>query len=548
MSANQAGIGVAGHNIANINNDEFSRQRVDLESQHPRKSRYGSGVDINGVRRQTDSFLNRRMISEQARGGSLGLRADTLRRLENLFNDTEGLGLREPLNGFWDSWGKLANEPESEIFRKDVLSSAKTLATRFQGIAGDLKNIRKELNGRVAMQVDSINQLANQLAEQNKLIQQTERGSGETNDLRDQREGTLKQLSKLVQVDWYEDEEHLINVSVGNGWPMVLGRRANVLESSYRHDEVGFFSLRGVDSKGMTRELTDNIRGGELKELLQLRDETVPNYTNRLNQLASEMAFNVNRVHAIGTGINNTFDRVTSSFALRGDALNKPLPFVKDGTFSIRMVDDDNDIVDEYEFQVSAGQDTIRDIVNRINLELGPQRELDAKVNSDGSVTLASTGPNRFIFGHDNADFSVVMGFNNFFENLEGAADIRVNDRLLRNPNQVSTGQELIPGNNEVALAIHQLQFQPIMQGGSVTFDEFYNGLTSELGLNINRSNTDLRNQELVIDQFKKLRDEVSSVNMDEEVADMVQYQRGFDASAKFISTVDEMTRTVINM
>ena len=548
LTSSQSGINVAGHNIANINNEDYSRQRVDLESQHPKRSRFGAGVDINGVKRQTDVFLNRRLISEQARGGSLSVRADTLRRLENLFNDTEGLGLRQPLNDFWDAWGKLANQPESEIFRKDVLTNAKTLSNRFQGVAADMTNIREELNGRVAMQVSKINQLAAQLAKQNTLIQQTERGSGETNDLRDQREGTLKELSSLVQVDWFEDDEHLVNVSVGNGWPLVLGRRNNLLEASYRSDEVGFFSLRGVDSKGMTRELTDLVKGGELRELLDLRDETVPSFMKRVDELASEMSFNVNRVHASGTGLNSTFDRVTSSFALRGDAVERPLPFIKDGSFTIHMVDDDNDLTEEYSFQVYAGQDNIRDVVNRINTQLGPERELDAKLNSDGSVTLASLGPHRFILGRDDANFAVVMGFNNFFENLEGAKDIRVNERLLRNPQQISTGKNLIPGDNTVALSVHQLQFEPTMRGGSVTFDEFYNGITSELGLTINSSNTDLRNQELVIDQFKKLRDEVSSVNMDEEVADMVQYQRGFDAAAKFISTVDDMTRTVINM
>ena len=86
------------------------------------------------------------------------------------------------------------------------------------------------------------------------------------------------------------------------------------------------------------------------------------------------------------------------------------------------------------------------------------------------------------------------------------------------------------------------------MQGDSITFDEFYNGVVAELGLMLNRTNSETRSQTLVVDQFQQLRDEVSSVSMDEEVADMVQFQRGFDAAAKFVSTVDEMTRTVINM
>ena len=99
-----------------------------------------------------------------------------------------------------------------------------------------------------------------------------------------------------------------------------------------------------------------------------------------------------------------------------------------------------------------------------------------------------------------------------------------------------------------VAQAIQGLQFVPTMAEESATFDEFYNGVVAELGLRINRNQAEKHNQELVIDQFRRMRDEFSSVNMDEEVADMVQFQRGFQASAKFISTVDEMTRTVVSM
>jgi flagellar hook-associated protein 1 FlgK len=140
------------------------------------------------------------------------------------------------------------------------------------------------------------------------------------------------------------------------------------------------------------------------------------------------------------------------------------------------------------------------------------------------------------------------MGFNNFFENLEGARDFRVNPRLEQRPQLISTGRGLLPGDNAIALAIHQLQFDPTMEGEAITYDEFYNGVLAELGLRINRSQEDLRNQRLILDQFQRLRDEMSSVNMDEEVADMVQFQRGFEAAAKFVSTVDEMTRTVITM
>ena len=548
LMAQQAGIQVAGHNVANVNNENYSRQRVDLDPQHPVKSRFGTGVDVKTVERMSDRFITGRLIGEQSRGGSLEVRANTLARLENLFNDTEGLGLRSALNNFWNAWGELANQPESQIHRKEVINSAKGLAERFHGVAADLKNIREELNGRIAGNVEKVNQLAGQLAELNTLLQQVDRGGGEANDVRDEREGTLRELAKLVQIEWFEDDDRLVNVNIGNGWPLVLGRNANHIEASFDHEEVGLFSIRGIDPRGISRDLTGILRTGQLAELVDVRDEVVVGFMDQMDLLASELAFRVNRLHTTGTGINSPLERLRSSFALKPDARDKPLPFVRDGLFRIHLVGDGNEILETYEIEIRAGRDTIHDIVARINRAVGDPAIFQAALLPDGSVALTAKNLNRFILGADETDFPVVMGFNNFFENLQGAKDIRINQRLEENPNQISTGNNLKPGENSVAQAIHGLQFVPTMAEESATFDEFYNGVVAELGLRINRNQAEQHNQNLVIDQFRRMRDEFSSVNMDEEVADMVQFQRGFQASAKFISTVDEMTRTVVSM
>ena len=548
MQAQQAGMNTAGHNIANVDNENFSRQRVELESQHPFRSRFGAGVDIDGVSRVADNFLTKRLVSEQSRWGNATTRDQGLRRLEAIFAEVEGHGLRSALNDFWGAWGRLATNPEREVSRKDLLDSGVTLATRINGMDREFTNYRKELNGRIAERVERANQLAGQIAQLNIRIQQTDRGKGEANDLRDEREGALKELSLLMKIDWRENEHKVVNVSIGNGFPLVHGRKANTLEASFDHNEVGYFSLRGIDPKGISRDLTKVISSGELSEYIALRDEVMVGFQEQLNELAAEVAFRVNSIHNGGTGLQTSFDRLTSSFALRPDAVHQPVPFLKDGVFRIHMVSPENDILETIEVGVEAGTDTVADIVNRINATVANPTLLQARVNSEGSVTIESMGPYDFVLGQDTSGFSTIMGFNNFFENLEGARDFRVNPRLLENPNRISTGHELLPGDNSAAIAITELQFSPTMRGESVTFDEYYNGMMAELGLRINRAQEDKRNQEIIVDQFQKLRDEVASVNMDEEVADMVQYQRGFEAAAKFISTVDEMTETVIRM
>lgn len=548
LMAQQSGMSTVGHNIANIDNENFSRQRVDLDPQHPFRSRFGAGVDIHQVERITDRFLTKRLIAEQSRGGNAEIRENGLRRLEALFAEVEGFGLRNALNEFWAAWGRLATQPEAEIFRQDLIASGQRLATRINGLDRDFRQMRKELNGRIAERVERANQLAGQLAGLNKRIQQTDRGRGEANDLRDEREGALKELSKLIKIDWFESEDKMVKVSIGNGFPLVTGRRANSVEASFDNEEIGFFSLRGIDPKGISRDLTPHIQAGELKEFVVLRDKIVVGLIERLDELASELAFRINRLHNSGTGLNATYDRLTSSFALKPDAIAQPLPFLKDGLLSIHLVGQNNAYLETYQVELRAGEDTVQDVVNRINATVANPDLLRAAVNSDGSVTIEAQGAFDFVLGEDETDFTAIMGFNNFFENLQGARDFRINRRLVEQPNRISTGRGLLPGENSVALAINQLQFEPTMTGESITFDEFYNGMLAELGLMINRAQEELRNQRLILDQFQKLRNEISSVNMDEEVADMVQFQRGFEAAAKFITSVDEMTRTVIDM
>ncbi|MEE8555951.1 MAG: flagellar hook-associated protein FlgK [bacterium] len=548
LMAQQAGMGVAGHNVANVNNEGYSRQRVELEEQHPRRSKFGAGVDIEAVGRVTDRFTNERLIGEQTRLGNLDVREKILLRLEQIFNETEGTGLRATLNEFWAAWGDVANQPESELFRAELITRTNLLTRKFGEQAKELDDLRTQLNGRISQDIEVINQLSLQLARQNMSVQQTDRGHGEANDLFDARESTLKELSRLIQLEWFEDESGLIQVTVGSGWPLVAGRRANRLEASLKNEELGMFRIRGIDPQGISRDITDEVRGGQLKELFNLRDQTVRGFSGRLDELAAELAFKVNQLHATGTGINARHEKLRSSFALKPDALVRPLPFLKDGLFRVHMVNENNAILETYEVEIKAGRDTLPDIVNRINAAVGDPSLFRTVLNGDGSVTLESGGPFPFVLGDDETDFAVVMGFNNFLDTLRGARDISINPRLEREPNSISAGKRLVPGDNSVALKIHALQFLPSMQDDSITFDEFYNGVLAELGLIVQRSQTEKRNQELIVHQFQKLRDEVSSVNMDEEVADMVQYQRGFDAAAKFISTIDEMTRTIIDM
>jgi len=123
-----------------------------------------------------------------------------------------------------------------------------------------------------------------------------------------------------------------------------------------------------------------------------------------------------------------------------------------------------------------------------------------------------------------------------------------LSDRIMLDPNTISTGRDLYPGDNRVALDIAKLQTDPHMRNDTMTFDEFYNTILADLGLRIQRNQTEKAQQDSLVNQFSQIRSSISGVNMDEELAKMMQYQKAYEASARFVGTVDQMMDTLVRM
>jgi flagellar hook-associated protein FlgK len=189
--------------------------------------------------------------------------------------------------------------------------------------------------------------------------------------------------------------------------------------------------LEGVATNNNRRDITRIFRSGALSEMLQQRDVTIVEFMQDLDELAFGLANRINELHATGTGIRSAASLMKSTYGLNPEALNQPMPFLKDGVFQLHLVGQDDEFLETYEFEVQAGMDTLQDVVNRINQTVQDPSLLQANIEADGSM-LIQTGPEyRFIFGEDQTDLTLIMGFNSFFESLKGAADLRVSDRIL---------------------------------------------------------------------------------------------------------------------
>ena len=548
LSINQRAMQTVGHNIANQETEGFSRQQVHSGTAAPDPTGVGGGAKAQPTSRVYDKFVQRKILQENPRSGMFKSRGEFLQKIEIIFSETEGNGLHQALNEFWNSWSQLSNQPESESARIQVRERSDVLARRFRGMHSQLDGLRNEINGRLVATINKVNELGQKVAELNRQIISYESGQRNANDMRDARNQAIEELSELVDVNSFENPNGRVTVIIGRDWTLVEGNNRYQLEGKMKGGELGMLRIDGVSINDNRRDLTRIFREGEMSEMLRMRDDTIVGYQHNLDEIAFNLARQVNKIHATGTGINSATDMMKSTFGLNSTALSQPLPFLKDGIFQLHLVDPHNEILETYEIEIQAGIDTLPDIVQRLNQTISDPGLLQASIEADGSMLLQSASDYKFIFGEDQSSITQVLGLNSFFDTLKGAEDIQLSEHIRENTNNISTGKDLIPGDNRVALEIAKLQTRPTMRDETMTFDEYYNGVLTGMGLKIQRNKTEQAQQESMVRQFKEIRSSISSVNMDEELTDMMQYQKAYEASARFINTVDRMMETVIKM
>lgn len=521
----------------------------------------GTGVDVTGVRRIQDNFTKQKVVDEQTYVGSWQTKEKILTEAEVIFTDLEGTRLRGSIDEFWGAWSSVANEPESGTMRKALVTRGQELANDLVSFNRRLTEFNDTLNGRIQTELLDINQITREIAMLNKQIEQLENRNLPANDARDQREVLLQSLSEKIEVRWFETPHGSMEVQVPNGQHLVHGRQNYELHPHMVVENKGNVRIGLTNPPGIETDITDIVTGGSLKEMINQRDGNIKKYREDLDELVQELVFQVNTLHTSGTGINGLKTDETGAYTRDEEALSKPLPDLKSGRFEIKLMNQNQDLEEVISIDLEAGVDTARQVVEKINRAAGAYEmtedgrevlkeptKFKASINENGAVELAAGMGKRFIFGEDNTNILTVLGLNCFFHMEQGASDIRVSQDLIEDEMKVAAGSGMIPGDNKIAIKISELQFKPTMNDGTISFDEYYNSQITDIGLKVQNAQKGLTAHNQMLEQYEALRDSISSVNLDEEMTKMIKYQRAYESSAKFLSTVDQMTQTLVNM
>lgn len=310
LKVSQTALRTVGHNIANAGTDGYSRQRIDATT-NPAMLRHGnyvgSGAHVNSVERIVNDFVTSQMRSDGTLFNDLDAYFEQIRQLDNLLSH-ESTGLSASLNKFFSSMQNGADDPTSMSARQLIISEANNLADRFNTLHQSLQNIGKGTDSGMAVAVNHINTLADNIARLNVQITHAmgSGGGAAPNDLLDQRDLALQELSSLVSVQVFDQGNGQLNVNIGNGQSLVLGGKASKLELAGSQSNPATKAVVFFDG---TRRLdvTDDLKGGSLGGLVRFRDEAMASIYNQLGRIAVTMADTYNKAHHQGVDLDGQF-------------------------------------------------------------------------------------------------------------------------------------------------------------------------------------------------------------------------------------------------
>jgi flagellar hook-associated protein 1 FlgK len=303
LFAAQAALATTGHNIANASVAGYSRQGVvqaSLQGQNSGSGFIGNGTTVADIKRYTDSFLNGQVTSAQTSKSSLDTYYTQISQIDNLLADTTS-GLSPALQDFFSSVQNLSGTTGSDAARQAMLSSASTMATRFQAIDGRLDELQAGVNSQITTNVNEINTYASQIAHLNEQISAYSASSGrQPNDLLDARDQLVMDLNTKIQTTVSKGDNNSLTISIGNGQPLVVGKQAFGLAATMSDTDQTRVEVGVVTNGKITTLAEDSLKGGSLGGLMAFRLETLDKTQNAMGRVAISLAATFNAQQRLG--------------------------------------------------------------------------------------------------------------------------------------------------------------------------------------------------------------------------------------------------------
>jgi flagellar hook-associated protein 1 FlgK len=295
-------MNVVGHNIANANTPGYSRQRPVIEATPPIPLttltqpsiplQMGTGSRVRTIVRLRDAFLDIQYRQVNNRYNYWDTILSNLHFIEQLLSEPGENGIRSLVDNFWNAFQEVISDPTNTASKAEVVSRAQQMVSQMKDLYGRLEQLREDIDSEIVQRVSEINQMIKRLADLNNKIRIGMTLKSPPNDLLDERDRILDELSDLVNINYTEAEDGQITLRIGN--QIVLnGSTYNEVRALERPYGRGYHELFVGNAKLI-------LSDGKLKALLDLRDSTIVKYMRKLDEFVLFTTDAINLIHRDG--------------------------------------------------------------------------------------------------------------------------------------------------------------------------------------------------------------------------------------------------------
>lgn len=526
LRAFQMAIQTISHNISNVNTPGYSRQRVIFSTENADfDGRFytGRGVKVVGVERLRDDFLEAQFRREMGGKSQADATVTAYKLAENLLSEPGDNGLYAKMSKFRDAWASLANNPTDPGLRAVLRVQGKTLMESFNSTREGFNNLRLQSDGDIRNLVPQINAMGEEIFALNTKIETATLLGQVPNDALDRRDKLVADLSEIVPAQVVQRSNGTISVYIG-GAPLVEATGPSSLKVV---PKIG--DMMGIGEIQWTTFNEPLVVGnGKLKGFLEARDTLYPGMIDEIDTLASTVVEQVNTIHRTGLGLDGSV-RITGTANFHGT-------LGTNSAVSLNGVD----------IALSSGDD-LATIASKLNLQEAATGVTASVSGMKLVLTPSGTNPQTIrVTGDPNGVFLTLGIVNNFFQGSPGAWSL--SSAVEANTDAIAASASGAPGDNELARSLTNLWDSRIMDGGTRSLLEFHQGFLADVGGRSEAASRTAESQDFIVQQVENMRDTVSGVSTEEELANLVKFQRAYEMAARAVRTTDEMLQTLINM
>ena len=585
LQTTQTTLSTVSHNISNVNTEGYVRQQV--INGNVALGGFGGGVNITEIRQVVDRFLEGRITGQTSVVGYAQTQSDFFDNIEVIFGTPGSDASTEKVIGkFFNDLANLANAPDSTSLQLNAVKNGEFVVQSITGIATEIQAAQQRADDQINESIDEVNEAIKKIFDLNNEIVtlgMSSNGGANANDLLDERQRQVNTVAKHLNVNVLVDGLNRLSLTTETGRKLVdssyvqLERIAPTPPSTFQDVGLRPIGNDGTPSTTVFPIVSSRLTSGGIKGLMDIRDVEMENILAEVNNLASTMIDSFNRIHSQGTGIPPLNQLTTGNgneLSGFGADVTTELNINVGDSFDISIVDiaTGSPISTTLAagggagpIAITAAPTTLTDIANAINANADIGADITAAViiDADGFEQLQVTA--------NNASYGVVMrnnvgnvtgelGINNFFTGND-ATDMAVRADISADPARIATarmretdgGVSFQDNRNMIELA--QLSESPVSFGAagglaaqSKSMSEYFINISSNLAIRLDDSTSELEFQDVILSDMESRFLNTSGVNLDEELSNLLVYQRSYQASARIVSVVDELLQTLVNI